>query len=146
MIESVSCNELYEKFHELYIAVIKHIICNITLTRTDGAVIDAETLHRVQEYCLDAFDELNRAKYEEYQDALKNPPDAERSVLAVLTYTISSMGEDELLSIIQDKYKAKLPEEEFNMLGALFDSVSEQLYGILSLSCKFLVATHDIEL
>ena len=76
----------------------------------------------------------------------KNPPDAERSVLAVLTYTISSMGEDELLSIIQDKYKAKLPEEEFNMLGALFDSVSEQLYGILSLSCKFLVATHDIEL
>lgn len=146
MIESVSCNELYEKFHELYIAVIKHIISKIKLTSTDGTVVDAETLHHVQECCLAAFDELNRAKYEEYQDALKNPPDAELSVLAVLTYTISSMDEDELLSIIQDKYKAKLPEEEFNMLGALFDSVSEQLYRILSLSCKFLVATHDIEL
>jgi hypothetical protein len=143
MIESVSCNELYEKFHEFYIAVIKHIICKITLTSTDGTVVDAETLHRVQEYCLDAFDELNRAKY---QDAMINTPYAERGVLAVLTYTISSIGEDELLSIIQDKYKAKLPEEEFNMLGALFDSVSEQLYGMLSLSCKFLIATHDIEL
>ena len=146
MIESVSCNELYEKFHELYIAVIKHIICKIKLTSTDGTVVDAETLHRVQEYCLDAFDELNRAKYEEYQDALKNPPDAELSVLAVLTYTLSSVDDSELIPVIQEKYKAKLPEEEFNMLDALFDSVSEQLYRILSLSCKFLVATHDIEL
>ena len=146
MIESVSCNELYEKFHELYIAVIKHIICKIKLTSTDGTVVDAETLHRVQEYCLDAFDELNRAKYEEYQDELKNPPDAELSVLAVLTYTLSSVDDSELIPVIQEKYKAKLTEEEFNMLDALFDSVSEQLYRILSLSCKFLVATHDIEL
>jgi len=146
MIESVSCNELYEKFHELYIAVIKHIIGKIKLTSTDGTVVDAETLHRVQEYCLDVFDELNRAKYEEYQDALKNPPDAELSVPAVLTYTLSSVDDSELIPVIQEKYKAKLPEEEFNMLGALFDSVSEQLYRILSLSCKFLVATHDIEL
>ena len=146
MIESVSCNELYEKFHELYIAVIKHIICKIKLTSTDGTVVDAETLHRVQEYCLDAFDELNRAKYEEYQDALKNPPDAERSVLAVLTYTISSKDDDKFLPFIQKEYKAVLPAEEYNMLGELFEIVSEQLYGILSLSCKFLVATHDIEL
>ena len=143
MIESVSCNELYEKFHELYIAVIKHIISKITLSRTDGATVDEETLHHVQECCLAAFDELNHAKYE---DALNNTPYAERSVLAVLTYTISSKDDDKFLPFIQEKYKAKLTEEEFHMLGALFDSVSEQLYGILSLSCKFLVATHDIEL
>lgn len=146
MIESVSCNELYEKFHELYIAVIKHIISKITLSRTDGVAVDVETLHRVQEYCLDAFDELNRAKYEEYQDALNNTPYAERSVLAVLTYTISSKDDDKFLPFIQEEYKAVLPAEEYNMLGELFEIVSEQLYGILSLSCKFLVATHDIEL
>lgn len=91
MIESVSCDELYEKFHELYIAVIKHIISKITLSRTDGVVVDAETLHHVQECCLAAFDELNHAKYE---DALNNTPYAERSILAVLTYTISSKDDD----------------------------------------------------
>ena len=143
MIESVSCNELYEKFHELYIAVIKHIISKITLSRTDGATVDEETLHHVQECCLAAFDELNRAKYE---DALNNTPYAERSVLAVLTYTISSKDDDKFLPVIQKEYKAVLPAEEYNMLGELFEIVSEQLYGILSLSCKFLVATHDIEL
>ena len=143
MIESVSCNELYEKFHELYIAIIKHIISKITLSRTDGATVDEETLHHVQECCLAAFDELNRAKYE---DALNNTPYAERSVLAVLTYTISSKDDDKFLPFIQEKYKAVLPAEEYNMLGELFEIVSEQLYGILSLSCKFLVATHDIEL
>ena len=140
MIESTS-KELYEKFHEFYIAVIKHIICKITLTRDDGVAVDTETLHRVQEYCLAAFDELNSAKYE---DALNNTPYAEQSALAVLTYTVSSMDDDKLLSIIQEKYKAKLPEEEFHMLGALFDGVSHQLYGILSSSCKFLMETHDI--
>lgn len=143
MIESVLCNELYEKFHELYIAVIKHIISKITLSRTDGATVDEETLHHVQECCLAAFDELNRAKYE---DALNNTPYAERSVLAVLTYTISSKDDDKFLPFIQKEYKAVLPAEEYNMLGELFEIVSEQLYGILSLSCKFLVATHDIEL
>ena len=143
MIESVLCNELYEKFHELYIAVIKHIISKITLSRTDGATVDVETLHHVQECCLAAFDELNRAKYE---DALNNTPYAERSVLAVLTYTISSKDDDKFLPFIQKTYKAVLPGEEYNMLGELFEIVSEQLYGILSLSCKFLVATHDIEL
>ena len=100
-------------------------------------------LHRVQEYCLAAFDELNSAKYE---DALNNTPYAEQSALAVLTYTVSSMDDDKLLSIIQEKYKTKLPEEEFHMLGALFDTVSQQLYGILSSSCKFLVSTNDINL
>ena len=143
MIESASCNELYEKFHELYIAVIKHIISKITLSRTDGVTVDEETLHHVQECCLAAFDELNRAKYE---DALNNTPYAERSVLAVLTYTISSKDDDKFLPFIQARYKAVLPGEEYNMLGELFESVSEQLYGILSLSCKFLVATHDIDL
>jgi hypothetical protein len=143
MIESVSCNELYEKFHELYIAVIKHIISKITLSRTDGVTVDEETLHHVQECCLAAFDELNRAKYE---DALNNTPYAERSVLAVLTYTISSKDDDKFLPFIQETYKAVLPGEEYNMLGELFEIVSEQLYGLLSLSCKFLVATHDIEL
>ena len=143
MIESVLCNELYEKFHELYIAVIKHIISKITLSRTDGATVDVETLHHVQECCLAAFDELNHAKYE---DALNNTPYAERSILAVLTYTISSKDDDKFLPFIQKEYKAVLPAEEYNMLGELFEIVSEQLYGILSLSCKFLVATHDIEL
>lgn len=143
MIESVSCNELYEKFHELYIAVIKHIISKITLSRTDGVAVDEETLHHVQECCLAAFDELNRSKYE---DALNNTPYAERSVLAVLTYTISSKDDDKFLPFIQKTYKAVLTAEEYNMLGELFEIVSEQLYGILSLSCKFLVSTHDIEL
>ena len=143
MIESVSCNELYEKFHELYIAVIKHIICSIKVDRDDGVAVDVEMLHRVQEHCLAAFDELNRAKYE---DALNNIPYAEQSVLALLTYTISSKDDDKFLPFIQEKYKAKLTEEEFYMLGALFDSVCHRLYGILSSSCKFLVATHDIEL
>lgn len=143
MIESVSCNELYEKFHELYIAVIKHIICKITLTSTDGTVIDEGTLHHVQECCLAAFDELNRAKYE---DALNNTPYVERSALAVLTYTISSKDDDKFIPFIQKTYKAVLPEEEYNMLGELFEIVSEQLYGILTMSCKFLVLTHDIEL
>lgn len=142
MIESTS-KELYEKFHEFYIAVIKHIICKITLTRTDDVAVDTEMLHRVQEYCLAAFDELNSAKYE---DALNNTPYAEQSALAVLTYTVSSMDDDKLLSIIQEKYKTKLNEEEFHMLGALFDTVSQQLYGILSSSCKFLVSTNDINL
>lgn len=143
MIESVSCNELYEKFHEFYIAVIKDIISRIELSRDDGVAVDVEMLHRAQEHCLAAFDELNRAKYE---DAMNNTPYAEKSVLVVLTYTVSSKGDDEFLPFIQEKYKAKLPEEEFHMLGALFDSVSEQLYGILSSSCKFLAATHDINL
>ena len=143
MIESVSGNELYEKFHELYIAVIKHIISKITLSRTDGAAIDAETLHHVQECCLAAFDELNRAKYE---DALNNTPYVERSALAVLTYTISSKDDDKFIPFIQKTYKAVLPEEEYNMLGELFEIVSEQLYRILTMSCKFLVLTHDIEL
>lgn len=141
MIESTSSKELYEKFHEFYIAVIKHIICSIKLSRDDGEAVDMEMLHHAQECCLDVFDELNYAKY---QDALNNTPYAEQSVLAVLTYTISSMDDDKLLSIIQEKYKAKLPEEEFYMLGALFDTVSHQLYGILSSSCKFLMSTHDI--
>lgn len=143
MIESVSGNELYEKFHELYIAVIKHIICKTTLERDDGVAVDTEMLHHVQECCLAAFDELNRAKYE---DALNNTPYAERSVLAVLTFTISSKDDDKFLPFIQKEYKAVLPEEEYNMLGELFEIVSEQLYGILTMSCKFLVLTHDIEL
>ena len=143
MIESVSSTELYEKFHEFYIAVIKHIISSITLTRDDGAAVDIEMLHRAQECCLEAFDELNLSKY---QDALNSTPYAERSVLAVLTYTLSSIGDNELLPVIQEKYKNKLTEDEFHMLGALFDTVSAQLYGILSSSCKFLVSTNDIHL
>ena len=142
MIESTS-KELYEKFHEFYIAVIKHIICKITVTRDDGVAVDTETLHRVQEYCLAAFDELN---YRIYQSALNevNVP-AEQTSLAVLSYTLLRVLDDtEILSIIQEKYKTKLPEEEFYILGALFDGVSHHLYDVLSSSCKFLMATHDI--
>lgn len=76
MIDSVSNKELYDKFHEFYIAVIKHIICSITLTRDDGAAVDVKMLHRAQECCLAAFDDLNRAKYE---DAPNNTPYAEQS-------------------------------------------------------------------
>lgn len=141
MIEPVSHKELYDKFHELYIAVIKHIICNIKLSRDDDTAVDVEMLHRVQEYCLAAYDELN---YRIYQSALNNVP-AKQSPLAVLSYTLLRVLEDrEILSIIQEKYKAKLPEEEFYMLGALFDGVSEQLYGILSLFCKNLLQQHTI--
>ena len=141
MIESTS-KELYEKFHEFYIAVIKHIICKITLTRDDGVAVDTETLHRVQEYCLAAFDDLNYCLYQRALDKMSS----ERSPLAVLTYTLSSIDDDELIPVIQEKYKNKLSEEEFHMLGALFDTVSEQLSGFLSSSCKFLVSTHDIDL
>lgn len=142
MVESVSSKELYDKFHEFYIAIIKHIICSITLTRDDGAAVDVEMLHRAQECCLAAFDDLN---YCLYQRALNKMP-SERSPLAVLTYTLSSIDDDELIPVIQEKYKNMLSEEEFHMLGALFDTVSEQLSGFLSSSCKFLVSTNDINL
>ena len=142
MIESISSKELYDKFHEFYIAVIKHIICSITLTRDDGAAVDVEMLHRAQECCLAAFDELNYCLYVRALDRMSS----ERSPLAVLTYTLSSIDDDELIPVIQEKYKNKLNEEEFHMLGALFDTVSEQLSGFLSSSCKFLVSTNDINL
>lgn len=142
MIESVSSKELYEKFHEFYIAVIKHIICSITLTRDDGAPVDMEMLHHAQECCLEAFDDLNYCLYQRALDKMSS----ERSPLTVLTYTLSSIDDDELIPVIQEKYKNMLSEEEFHMLGALFDTVSEQLSGFLSSSCKFLVSTNDINL
>lgn len=142
MIESVSSKELYEKFHEFYIAVIKHIICSIRLSRDDGAPVDMEMLHHAQECCLAAFDELNYCMYYRALDRMSS----ERSPLAVLTYTLSSIDDDELIPVIQEKYKNMLSEEEFHMLGALFDTVSEQLSRYLSSSCKFLVSTHDINL
>lgn len=142
MIESTSSKELYEKFHEFYIAVIKHIICSITLSRDDGVAVDVEMLHHAQECCLAAFDDLN---YCLYQRAL-NKMSSERNPLAVLTYTLSSIDDDELIPVIQEKYKNMLSEEEFHMLGALFDTVSEQLARYLSSSCKFLISTNDIHL
>lgn len=142
MIESTSTKELYEKFHEFYIAVIKHIICSITLSRDDGAPVDMEMLHHAQECCLSAFDELNYRLYVRAQDKMSS----ERSPLAVLTYTLSSIDDDELIPVIQEKYKNKLNEEEFHMLGALFDTVSDQLSKFLSSSCKFLISTNDIDL
>lgn len=142
MIESVSSKELYEKFHEFYIAVIKHIICSIRLSRDDGAPVDMEMLHHAQECCLAAFDELNYCMYYRALDRMSS----ERSPLAILTYTLSSIDDDELIPVIQEKYKNMLSEEEFHMLGALFDTVSEQLSGFLSSSCKFLVSTNDINL
>lgn len=140
MIDSVSSKELYDKFHEFYIAVIKHIICSIRLSRDDGAPVDMEMLHHAQECCLAAFDELNYCLYVRAQDKCDGSP------LAILTYTLSSIDDDELIPVIQEKYKNKLSEEEFHMLGALFDTVSEQLSGFLSSSCKFLVSTNDINL
>ena len=155
MIDSVSNKELYDKFHEFYIAVIKHIICSIRLSRDDGAPVDMEMLHRAQECCLEAFDELNYCMYYRALDRMSSERmyystldkmSSERSPLAVLTYTLSSIDDDELIPVIQEKYKNKLSEEEFHMLGALFDTVSEQLSGFLSSSCKFLVSTNDINL
>lgn len=142
MIEPVSCNELYEKFHELYRMIIRHIISRITLTNADGTAVDPEILHRVQECCYAAFDELN---YVMYRRALNKLP-AEQSPLAVLTYTLSSVDSDELIPVIEKKYGAELTEEERNMLGGLCNKVDEQLYGLLSLSYKFLVQTGDINL
>lgn len=142
MIESVSCNELYEKFHELYVMIIRHIISRISLTNADGTAVDPERLHRVQECCLAAFDELN---YVMYRRALNKLP-AGQSPLAVLTYTLSSVDSDELIPVIQGKYGAELTEDERNMLGGLCNTVDEQLYGMLSLSYKFLVSTGDIDL
>ena len=142
MIDSVSSKELFDKFHEFYIAVIKHIICSIRLTRDDGAPVDMEMLHHAQECCLAAFDDLNYCLYQRSLDKMSS----ERSPLTVLTYTLSSIDDDELIPVIQEKYKNMLSEEEFHMLGALFDTVSEQLSGFLSSACKFLVSTHDIDL
>lgn len=141
MIEPVSCNELYEKFHELYITIIRHIICRITLTNADGTDVDPEMLRRVQECCLAAFEELN---YVMYQRALSKE-DPERCPLAVLTYTLTSVDSDELIPVIEGKYSAELTEDERNMLGGLCNTVDEQLYGMLSLSYKFLVSTGDID-
>ena len=140
MIDPISSKELYDKFHEFYIAVIKHIICSIRLSRDDGAPVDMEMLHHAQECCLEAFDELNHRLYVRAQDK------CDRSPMAVLAYTLSSTDDDELIPVIQEKYKNKLNEEEFHMLGALFDTVSEQLSGYLSSSCKFLMSTNDIHL
>lgn len=142
MIEPVSCNELYEKFHELYLAIIRHIICRVTLTKKDGTSVDPEMLRRVQECCYAAYDELN---YCMYVRALDKMP-AERSPLAVLTYTLSSAEDGELIPAIYEKYSAELTEDERNLLGALLNGVDEQLYGLLSLSYKFLVSTGDINL
>lgn len=142
MIEPVSCNELYEKFHELYLAIIRHIICRVTLTKKDGTAVDPEMLHRVQERCYAAYDELN---YCMYRRALNKMP-AERSPLAVLTYTLSSVEDGELIPVIQEKYSTELTEDERNLLGALLNAVDEQLHGLLSLSYKFLVSTGDINL
>lgn len=143
MIEPVSCNELYEKFHELYITIIRHIICRITLTNADGTDVDPEMLRRVQECCLAEFDELNHVMY---QRALRKEPNPERSPLAVLTYTLTSVDSDELIPVIHGKYGAELTEEEGNMLGGLCNKVDEQLYGLLALSYKFLVTTGAINL
>lgn len=142
MIEPVSCNELYEKFHELYLAIIRHIIFRVTLTKKDGTAVDPEMLRRVQECCYAAYDELN---YCMYQRALNKMP-AERSPLAVLTYTLSSVEDGELIPAIYEKYSAELTEDERNLLGALLNGVDENLYGLLSLSYKFLVSTGDINL
>lgn len=139
--EPVSCEELYEKFHELYMTVIRHIICNTKITRIDNGTVDEEMLHRVQEYCLAGFDELNLSKY---QDALDNVPYAEQSALVVLPYTLSNIGDSELLSIIKDRYKGTLSEEEFDMLCGLSESVYETLSSALSASCKFLMSTNGI--
>ena len=92
MIDSISSKELFDKFHEFYIAVIKHIICSIRLTRDDGAAVDVEMLHRAQECCLAAFDELNYCLYVRAQDK------CDRSPLAVLTYTLSSI--DDLVNFL----------------------------------------------
>ena len=155
MIDSVSSKELYDKFHEFYIAVIKHIICSIRLSRDDGAPVDMEMLHHAQECCLAAFDELNYCMYYRALDRMSSERmyystldkmSSERSPLAILTYTLSSIDDDELIPVIQEKYRNMLSEEEFHMLGALFDTVSEQLARYLSLSCKFLVSTNDINL
>lgn len=97
-------------------------------------------LHRVQERCYAAYDELN---YCMYQRALNKIP-ANRSPLAVLTYTLSSVEDGELIPVIYEKYSAELTEDERNLLGALLNGVDEQLYGLLSLSYKFLVSTGDI--
>lgn len=142
MVEPVSCNELYEKFHELYLTIIRHIIFRVTLTKKDGTAVDPEMLHRVQERCYAAYDELN---YVMYRRALNKMP-AERSPLAVLTYTLSSVEDGELIPAIYEKYSAELTEDERNLLGALLNGVDENLYGLLSLSYKFLVSTGDIDL
>lgn len=142
MIEPVSCNELYEKFHELYLTIIRHIIFRVTLTKKDGTAVDPEMLRRVQERCYAAYDELN---YCMYQRALNKMP-AERSPLAVLTYTLTSVEDGELIPVIYETYSTELTEDERNLLGALLNAVDEQLHGLLSLSYKFLVSTGDIDL
>lgn len=143
MIESVSCDELYEKFHAFYIAVVRLIICNTTLTEEDGSTVDPEMLHRAQERCIAVYEELHAARY---QHALNAVPGADFRTrpLPTLTFTVSSVNDGELLPAIQDRYKDILPEEEFGLLGALFNAVADQIELALGLSFGMLKQTNDI--
>ena len=143
MIESVSCDELYEKFHAFYIAVIRLIICNTTLTRKDGTTIDAEMLHRAQEHCIAVYEELHAVRY---QHVLNKVPGAQLRTrpLSVLTLTVSSVDDGELLPAIEEKYAAILSKEEFDLLGELFDAVADQIELALGLSFEMLKQTNDI--
>lgn len=133
MIESVSYDELYEKFHAFYVAVVRLIICNTTLTEEDGSTVDPEMLHRTQERCIAVYEELHAARY---QYTLNAVPDVDFRTrpLPALTFTLSCINDDELLPAIKDRYKDILPEEEFDLLGALFDTVADQIEQALELS------------
>lgn len=149
MVESISCKELYEKLHELYVALIRHIICSITLTGADGKAVDTEMLQRVQECCLTMFDELNYSRYQQMLHDIAgielDKLDLTARLMGGLTYSLSSMADHELLPAIKEKYKDMLTEEEFNMLDKLFGIVSERLSTFLSLSCKCLKITNDLK-
>lgn len=147
-IASININVLglkHDYATEQFIYRITGVCCNVydnTLSRDDGVAVDMERFHRAQGYCLVAYDEFISSKYQ----AALTKVSVERSPLTVLTYTLSSINSSSLIPAIQDKYENKLSEDEFEMLGALFDTVSDQLSEFLSSSCKFLISINDIHL
>lgn len=137
MMDSLSTQHSVHDTFLSTLSMLRHIIINTLMTKTDGTTTDVEMLHRVQEYCVDIFDELNLSKY---QAVRRFVPREKCSTRTILTYLISNIGSSELLPNIKERYKNKLPEKEFDMLNNLIDSVSEHLSSI---SKEFLMPTNE---
>ena len=137
MMDSLSTQHSVHDTFLSTLIMLRRIIINTLMTKIDGTTTDVEMLHRVQEYCVDIFDELNLSKYQAVRRFI---PREKCSTRIILTYLISSIGSSELLPNIKERYKNKLSEKEFDMLNNLIDSVSEHLSRI---SKEFLMSANE---
>lgn len=137
MMDSLSTQHSVHDTFLSTLSMLRHIIINTLMTKIDGTTTDVEMLHRVQEYCVDIFDELNLSKYQAVRRFISREKCSTRTIL---TYLISNIGSSELLPNIKERYKNKLSEKEFDMLNNLIDSVSEHLSKI---SKEFLMSTKE---